>query len=241
MPVSQEVHYMAVIRDVHIVIDEGLPQHNSENWIHRKHKGYLITKRSIDVALSVVALVLFFPIICLIALILKITDPSGPILHRQVRVGRYAENFVIYKFRTMVPNAERLLMQDPVLYAKYVSNNYKLSPDEDPRITPFGRFLRKTSLDELPQLFNVLKGDMSIVGPRPIVKEELAEYKDKVNDFLSVKPGLTGYWTTNGRSDVGYPLRASLELYYVYNQSLIMDLKIIFRTILIVLKGKGAY
>lgn len=141
----------------------------------------------------------------------------------------------------MIVNAEEKLKADKELYQKYLKNNYKLEPHEDPRITKLGRFLRATSLDEIPQLINVLKGEMSLVGPRPVVKEELEEYGVKVNEFLSVKPGLTGYWQVSGRSEVGYPERVDLELYYVYNQSLLLDIKIILKTIWIVLLKKGAY
>lgn len=127
-----------------------------------------------------------------------------------------------------------------MLYQKYIQNNYKLEPEEDPRITGIGRF-KKTSLDELPQFINVLKGEMSLVGPRPVVKEELAEYKSRKDLFLSVKPGITGYWQVSGRSDVGYPERVDLELHYVYNQSVLFDIKILFLTLLHVLLRKGAY
>ena len=149
--------------------------------------------------------------------------------------------FNIYKFRSMATNAEQRLKEDPVLYEKYVANNYKLEQDEDPRITSIGRFLRKTSLDELPQLFNVFKGEMSLVGPRPIVAQELKEYKDRKDDLLSVKPGVTGYWQVSGRSDVGYPERVDLELFYVYHRTIWLDIRILFATVISVLLKKGAY
>lgn len=141
----------------------------------------------------------------------------------------------------MAIDAEERLKSDTKLYTKYIANNYKLEPEEDPRITKLGKFLRKTSLDELPQFFNVLKGDMSLVGPRPVVKDELVEYGSRVNEFLSVKPGITGYWQVSGRSDVKYPERVNLELHYVYNQSLWFDIKILFLTCWTVLIRKGAY
>ncbi|HZH60174.1 MAG TPA: sugar transferase, partial [Metabacillus sp.] len=133
------------------------------------------------------------------------------------------------------------LKKNKELYEKYLKNNYKLEAHEDPRITKLGNFLRKTSLDELPQLINVLKGNMTLVGPRPVVEEELMEYGENVNKFLSVKPGVTGYWQVSGRSNVGYPERVDLELYYVYNQSLLFDLRIIILTIWMVLIRRGAY
>lgn len=197
-------------------------------------------KRTIDLLLSVIGLMVFAPVMAVIAVLIKWHSP-GPVIFRQQRVGKDGRLFTIYKFRTMVANAEEKLREDPELYRKYVENNYKLEPEDDPRITPLGRFLRKTSLDELPQLWNVVKGDMSMVGPRPVVVEELREYGDKTGDFLSVKPGLTGYWQVRGRSGIGYPDRVDMELYYVYHQSLALDLKILLSTVVSVLKRDGAY
>lgn len=139
----------------------------------------------------------------------------------------------------MVVDAESKLKANEVLYKKYTENNYKLEPHEDPRITKIGRFLRETSLDELPQLINVLKGEMSLVGPRPVVEEELREYGNKAPHLLAVKPGVTGYWQVSGRSGVGYPERVDLELHYVYNQSIVFDFSIILKTIYLVLSRKG--
>ena len=141
----------------------------------------------------------------------------------------------------MIVNAEEKLVENEVLYKKYINNNFKLEQDDDPRITKIGRFLRRTSLDEFPQFFNVLKGEMSLVGPRPTVEEELKYYNEKIGDFLSVKPGVTGYWQASGRSNIGYPRRVDIELYYIYNQSLALDIKILFKTIIQVVKRKGAY
>ncbi|MCF0119728.1 MAG: sugar transferase, partial [Limosilactobacillus mucosae] len=127
------------------------------------------------------------------------------------------------------------------LYEKYVENNYKLEPDEDPRITNLGRWLRRTSIDEIPQFINILKGDMSIVGPRPVVKEELKEYGDRVDKFLSVKPGAMGLWQASGRSNIGYPERCDLELSYVDHASYWYDVKIMFKNIISIFKNTGAY
>ncbi|MCP8617498.1 sugar transferase [Salirhabdus salicampi] len=198
-------------------------------------------KRATDVVGSIIGLVVFSPIFFLVSLLYLWGSSKGPVFFKQKRVGHNGKEFYIYKFRSMVTNAEERLKSDPVLYEKYIQNNYKLDQDEDPRITKIGKFLRKTSLDELPQLINVLKGDMTIIGPRPVVKEELREYKERKSVLLSVKPGLTGYWQVSGRSDVGYPERVDIELYYVYNQSVKLDLSIFFKTILIVLLRKGAY
>jgi exopolysaccharide production protein ExoY len=202
---------------------------------------HAVAKRIVDFAGAFCGLVLLLPVMMAISIIIKFTDPKGTVFFKQKRIGRYGNLFSIYKFRSMISNAEERLKQDPALYAKYVANNYKLDPDEDPRITRIGRFLRKTSLDELPQLVNVLKGEMSLVGPRPIVKDELREYGSQISEFLSVKPGVTGYWQVCGRSDVGYPERVDLELHYVYHQSLLFDIKILFKTVWIVLLKRGAY
>ncbi|MED5073449.1 sugar transferase [Anoxybacillus geothermalis] len=194
-----------------------------------------------DIVGAIIGLVLTSPLFLIISIFYLFGESKGPIFFKQVRVGKNGKRFHIYKFRSMIVNAEEKLKADKELYEKYVRNNYKLEPHEDPRITNLGRFLRKTSLDEIPQLINVLKGEMSLVGPRPVVVEELREYGNRVNEFLSVKPGMTGYWAVSGRSDVDYPERVNLELYYVYNQSLFFDVRIIIKTFLIVLLKKGAY
>lgn len=140
----------------------------------------------------------------------------------------------------MIVDAEKKLKNNPVLYKKYVANNYKLAPDEDPRITKIGKWLRKTSLDEIPQFINILKGDMSLIGPRPVVPIELKEYDD-VDKLLSVKPGAMGLWQAEGRSEIGYPERAKIEMKYVDNIGLLFDLKIMVRNLWNIFKGKGAY
>nr|WP_308162012.1 sugar transferase [Bacillus sp. ISL-75] len=202
---------------------------------------YYVIKRIIDVIGAMTGILLTFPI-QLVVMSFYIFGPNkGPVFFKQVRIGKYGQEFYIYKFRSMVVDAEKKLRENEELHQKYIKNNYKLEQDEDPRITSFGRFIRKTSLDELPQFINVLKGDMSLVGPRPVVLEELDEYKNRKEVFLSVKPGITGYWQVCGRSDVGYPDRVDIELYYAYNQSLWLDIKIMLKTILLVILRKGAY
>lgn len=202
---------------------------------------YLFIKRFIDIIGALIGLIISSPIFLLVSIMYLFGESKGPVFFKQQRYGKNGELFYIYKFRSMVVNADEKLKQNKKLYKKYIKNNYKLEQDEDPRITNLGRFLRKTSLDEIPQFINVLKGDMSLVGPRPIVAEELKEYKEKQVAFLSVKPGMTGYWQVNGRSNIGYPDRVDLELYYVYNQSLLLDIKILIRTFIVVLIKKGAY
>lgn len=204
-------------------------------------KLYAITKRTMDIVGAIIGLILTSPLFFIISIFYLFGDSKGPIFFKQIRVGKHGEKFYIYKFRSMIVKADEKLKADKELYEKYLRNNYKLEPHEDPRITNLGRFLRKTSLDEIPQLINVLKGEMSLVGPRPVVQEELKEYGVKVGEFLSVKPGLTGYWQVSGRSEIGYPERVNLELYYVYNQSLLLDIKIILKTVWMVLLKKGAY
>lgn len=202
---------------------------------------FLVLKRIADIVCSMVGLIIILPLFIGISGLYLFGKNKGPIFFKQQRVGKNGQLFYIYKFRSMVVNAEKVLRDNPSLYKKYIKNNYKLEPFEDPRITKMGNFLRKTSLDELPQLINVLRGDMSLVGPRPVVQDELKEYQDKLTTFLSVKPGITGYWQVSGRSNIGYPERVDLELYYAYHQSVYLDIKIILLTIYQVLMRKGAY
>lgn len=204
-------------------------------------KLYSVSKRIIDIIFALFGIIICLPIFIVISVFYLQGESKGPILFKQVRIGKNGEKFNIYKFRSMIVNAEEVLKSDEKLYQKYIKNNFKLEQDEDPRITNIGRLLRKTSLDELPQLINVLIGNMSLVGPRPVVLEELQEYGERKREFLSVKPGITGYWAISGRSDVDYPERVDLELYYVYNQSLLLDIKIILKTGLMVVLKKGAY
>jgi exopolysaccharide production protein ExoY len=200
-----------------------------------------LIKRALDIFGALVGLLILLPVSLVVFVVMKVQEPNGNILFKQDRIGLNGSKFRIYKFRSMLINAEEKLQENPELYRKYVENNYKLEQEEDPRITKIGGFLRKTSLDELPQFINVLKGEMSLVGPRPVVEEELREYGDRTDKFLSVKPGVTGYWQVNGRSDVGYPERVDLELYYVDNISIWLDVKIMVLTIWNVVSKKGAY
>lgn len=195
-------------------------------------------KRLVDLLGSSVALVMLLPLMLAIALLVRLSGP-GPVIFKQKRVGRYGKEFNIFKFRSMVTEAEDILKNDPALYQEYLRNSFHIDTDRDPRVTPIGRFLRNTSLDELPQLLNVFLGDMSIVGPRPVVREELKYYGGRTKDFLSVKPGITGYWQVSGRDGIPYPQRVGVELYYVQNHTLWLDLKIIFWTAFVVLGHKG--
>ena len=206
----------------------------------KQSKSYLFAKRFLDISTALFALVIFSPIFLVISLFYLFGDNKGPVFYQQRRIGQNHEEFGIYKFRSMVVNAEEKLYADKDLYAKFVENGYKLPTEEDPRITKFGAFIRKTSLDELPQFINILIGNMSIIGPRPVVERELVEYGDRVDEFLSVKPGAMGLWQASGRSEIQYPERADLEISYVEHANLWFDFKILFMTVLAIFKGDGA-
>jgi exopolysaccharide biosynthesis polyprenyl glycosylphosphotransferase len=197
-------------------------------------------KRTVDVFLSSVVLMALAPVILIIALAIKVGH-GGPVLFGQDRLGVGGTPFKLYKFRSMRADAEAVLKADSALYERYVANGYKLEEAEDPRLLPLGRFLRRTSLDEIPQLWNVLRGEMALVGPRPIVPAEIANYEPYSELFLRSRPGITGYWQIKGRSDVQYPARAFMDLDYVSQNSLLGDLAIIARTVPAVLRRKGAH
>nr|WP_137619771.1 sugar transferase [Companilactobacillus heilongjiangensis] len=197
-------------------------------------------KRIFDIVMSLLALMFLSPIF-LFVLIMNLICKSnrGPLFYRHVRIGLKGEKFGMYKFRSMIVKAEERLQQDKELYAKYVANNYKLKPEDDPRVTKIGRFLRKSSIDEIPQFINVLKGEMSLVGPRPVIEAELKEYDHE--KLLSVKPGAMGLWQASGRSHIGYPERARIEMRYIDQACMLFDMKIIIGNFVSVFKGKGAY
>lgn len=200
----------------------------------------LFVKRAVDVLGAAVLLILSAPIMAVLAVLVRLDSP-GPVLFRHRRAGSRGRFFHLLKFRSMRADAEDLLRQDPDLYRRYVENDFKLPDNEDPRVTALGRFLRKSSLDELPQLFNVLKGEMSLVGPRPVVEPELEMYRGHIPTFLSVKPGVTGLWQISGRSDIAFPERAELDLEYVRRWSLLQDLWILLMTVPAVLLRRGAH
>jgi len=209
---------------------------------------YDFSKRIIDIILSVVLLVVFSPIIVLTAILIKLDSP-GPILaDTPMRVGREGKLFRMYKFRSMIKNAHELLIRDPEfkkLYEQYKKGGYKLRGD--PRITKVGRFIRKYSIDEVPQFMNSLRGDMSIVGPRAYYPDELRdqqkEYphtKDAVKVVLSVKPGITGVWQVSGRSGINFDKRIQLDADYAKKRSVVYDILLIAKTPVAMLSGKGA-
>ena len=201
-----------------------------------------VAKRLMDIIGSLIFLALVSPVF-LVAVIAVKVDSRGPVFFSQPRYGRAGRLFGFLKLRTMRVDAEEVLRSDSELLAIYEKNSHKLPFDVDPRLTRVGRILRRWSIDELPQLFNVLAGDMSLVGPRPITPPELQQYYSQKHAllFLCVRPGLTGRWAVSGRADVGYPRRAMLELEYVRNWSVIGDLEILLKTGRVVLRGGGAH
>lgn len=209
----------------------------SQRHLLDKKKVYLTFKRTSDVVISSVALILLMPLMLLIGAIIKL-ESKGKVFYKQKRIGKNGKYFTIYKFRTMVSDAdnfEKYFSKEQLIKYK---ENFKL--EDDPRITKIGKILRKTSLDELPQLINIIKGDLSVIGPRPIVDNEIDKYGLDKDKFLSVTPGLTGNWAANGRSCTTYEERIKLELDYIENLSFKMDMDIFFKTITTVVKGKGA-
>jgi lipopolysaccharide/colanic/teichoic acid biosynthesis glycosyltransferase len=209
---------------------------------------YEVTKRAIDIIFSLIILIVFLPVFLLVPMLIKIDSP-GPIFpETPPRVGKDKKLFRMYKFRSMIHNAHLLLRTDPKfrkLYEEYKRNSYKLK--DDPRITRVGKFLRRFSLDELPQIFNVLKGEMSIVGPRAYYPDELEEQqkvypetKKYVKEILKARPGITGYWQVSGRSEVNFDKRVKMDADYVRRRSILEDILIILKTPWAMLSGKGA-
>jgi len=212
----------------------------------KTYQNYL--KRIVDIFVSLISLIAFLPIIIPTAIIIKLNS-AGPILADvPERIGKKGKKFKMYKFRSMIINAHKMLRTDgrfKQLYDEYKKGSYKLK--KDPRITSFGKFIRKHSIDEIPQLINVLKGEMSLVGPRAYYPDELVEQQQKyphtqdlVKKVLSIKPGITGLWQVSGRSEINFDKRIAIDATYVDNISLFKDLEIIFRTPWIMLSGKGA-
>lgn len=198
-----------------------------------------LLKRLMDILGACVGLVLFFPLILLVAIAIRLESP-GPVLFRQKRVGLNGEVFTMYKFRSMRQDAEQTLAT--ISHLNEVKDGPLFKLKQDPRVTRVGRFIRKTSLDELPQFFNALLGNMSLVGPRPPLPREVIRYDEKDWQRLSVKPGLSGLWQVNGRSDLGsFQQMYQLDLRYIKEWSLWMDLKIILKTFQVMLDGTGSY
>lgn len=198
---------------------------------------YLIVKRTIDILGALIGLVLLSPIFLIVAIAIKL-DSKGPIIFGHNRKGLHGKDIKVYKFRTMYENSQEIFNNFTKEQKEEFYKNFKL--ENDPRVTKIGDFLRRTSIDELPQLINILNGSMSIVGPRPIVQKEIDLYGDYANKLFSVVPGLTGYWQANGRSDTTYEERVKMDMYYIDNRGFWLDFKIIIKTFGSVLKGEGA-
>jgi lipopolysaccharide/colanic/teichoic acid biosynthesis glycosyltransferase len=200
---------------------------------------YLAMKRLLDLVISAAMLVLLSPLFLVIAILVKLTSPDGPVLYPWKVLGRNGRPFVGYKFRTMVPNADELKKQ---LLQQNEMQGPVFKMQNDPRVTPLGRFLRRYSLDELPQLYSVLKGDMSLVGPRPPAKAEVEQFQFWHRRKLSVTPGITCLWQVNGRSNIkSFDEWARLDLQYIANASLRLDLAILVKTVAVVILGRGAH
>lgn len=201
---------------------------------------YKVIKRTFDIVVSIVGCIFLLPIIIIVKISYLISKDYNSIFYTQTRIGKNGKEFKLYKFRSMIPNADEVLkkiLKNPI-YKDEWERNQKL--ENDPRITKMGKILRKTSLDELPQMINVLKGDMSMIGPRPLVKGELDAHHGNHAIYESVRPGISGWWAVNGRSATTYEKRLELEYYYCENCSLILDIKCFFMTITTVLHKRGA-
>ncbi len=244
---SHKVLFMPGIKGLSLLNAEIIPPfmdnillvHLRNNLMYFRNR---FIKRSIDIVLSLVAILLLWPVFLIIAYLIK-RSSEGPVIYKQRRIGYGGKVFFVYKFRTMYKDADdrlkEILKNDPEK-ARQWQETHKLS--DDPRITPLGRILRRTSLDELPQLFNVFKGDMALVGPRPVTQDEIdRHYKKDAAYYFMVRPGITGLWQVSGRSDTDYKFRIETDVWYVLNWSLWLDLMILAKTIWVVIRGKGAY
>lgn len=217
----------------------------SKSWptpvIRKKAAVGGIRKRGFDVVAACIGFLLLSPLFLLIALAIKMAD-GGPAFYRHSRIGRNGVPFSCLKFRTMAPNADAVL-EDHLAKDRQAAAEWQARQKlkDDPRITPLGLVLRKTSLDELPQLLNIVKGEMSVVGPRPIVRAEVPKYGEAIEQYLSARPGLTGLWQISGRNDVDYIRRVALDRLYVEEWSFVGDLEIVLRTFIAVLLSRGCY
>ena len=205
-----------------------------------KQRCYAFVKRAFDIVASAAALIVLSPIMLIAAILVYVDDP-GKVFYGHVRIGKNGKQFMMWKFRSMYMNADKMIDLLTPEQTKQYYTEFKI--DNDPRITKIGNFLRKTSLDELPQLFNVLCNDMSLVGPRPLIESEIQTYYEDTHDvLLAVKPGVTGYWQAYARNNATYQSgeRQKMEMYYVRNASLWLDIKILFKTVVSVLRKDGA-
>lgn len=203
----------------------------------KESRAYIIVKRFMDIVAALLLFILFLPIIPVVAILIKLDSP-GPVLFRQKRIGKNGKEFDFYKFRSMIDDAEEVI---GTLRPLSTDNGPIFKLKNDPRVTPVGRFLRRSSLDELPQLINVLKGEMSVVGPRPNLPSEVSHYLSWQKRRLDVTPGITCFWQIAGRSHIGFQEWMRLDLEYIRKRSVMTDLKIMIMTIPAVIARKGAY
>ncbi len=244
--ISSKVMMVPAIRGVAMFNAEIIPPFmdsllivNLRNNLMYRYNYFL--KRFMDISVGLLALAIFSPVMIIISIAIKVTSP-GPILFRQKRYGYNGKEFWVYKFRSMYEDAEdrlNCLMENDPLFKDEYEKKWKVA--NDPRITPVGRILRRFSLDELPQIFNVLKGDMSVVGPRPYLPSERYAFKDVEKILFMVRPGITGLWQVSGRSDTDYRFRVETDVWYVLNWTPWLDFMILAKTVWVVLRGKGAY
>lgn len=226
IPNNEIANELVLERDLH-----------KEIVVQKERRGYEFAKRVFDVVSSLLALIVFSPLMGITALAIKLEDGGSPIF-AQTRVGKDGKFFRMYKFRSMCEDAEKKLKE---LQDRNEADGLAFKMSNDPRVTRVGAFIRKTSIDELPQLFNIFKGNMSVVGPRPPLGYEVMQYDDYQMQRLSVKPGLTCYWQCSGRSDVSFDEWMDLDIKYINERGFLKDIEIIFRTIPAVLFHKGAY
>ena len=244
-----QTYYRYIIRVPHNQLNTNMSLHMKNfggilgfsltNYLTKRSS--LLLKRCLDIFLCLIAAPIVLPVSLVIAVAIKITSP-GPIFYGHKRIGKNHTQLKCWKFRSMCIDADKklkeILATDPVRAAEWEKDR-KFT--DDPRVTKLGKFLRKTSLDELPQLWNIFIGQMSFVGPRPVTEPELSKYGQFADYVLSVKPGLSGMWQISGRSDTGYEERITLDTYYIQNWSMWLDIWIIIKTIWVVINGKGAY
>jgi lipopolysaccharide/colanic/teichoic acid biosynthesis glycosyltransferase len=210
---------------------------SQKNFVNQK-VGYLLTKRIVDIVGAFSGFILLSPFFLIFAFLIKMQDPRGPIFFKQERVGKNGQKFYMYKFRSMVMNAEELLKD---LLEKNEISGAMFKMKDDPRITRVGKFIRKTSIDELPQLWNVVKGEMSLVGPRPPLPREVEEYDDYDKQRLTVTPGCTGLWQVSGRNSLSFKEMVELDLKYISERNLWMDIRVILKTFLVLFGSKNAF
>jgi exopolysaccharide biosynthesis polyprenyl glycosylphosphotransferase len=221
-----------------IVMEQQQIRNDEKTAYVRETRGYLFCKRLFDIIGASSGLILLTPLFLLIAVLIKLEDKQGNVFFKQIRVGKDGKQFYMYKFRSMVSNAEQLL-DSLVELNETTGAMFKMK--NDPRITKLGKFIRRTSIDELPQLWNVLRGEMSLVGPRPPLPREVKEYSSYDYQRLLVVPGCTGLWQVSGRSNLGFDEMVELDLIYINKRSLLFDLTILFRTVKVLFWDKGAY